>query len=78
MAMKKSRLKIVSLANKVYKKCECCDRVKDVYFTLLIYDAPTGEYLQGTIALCRVCGENLGDVLNIPVTTDGDTGFKFN
>lgn len=78
MAMKKSRLKITSLANKVYKKCECCDRVKDVYFTLLIYDAPTGEYLQGSIALCRVCGENLGDVLNIPVTKDAGTGFKFN
>ena len=78
MALKKSRLKIISLAHTIYKKCECCDRVKDIYFQMLVYDSASGSFLYGNFLLCKTCGENLGDVLNISINTAGTAStFKF-
>ena len=68
--MKKRCLRIATLAHTVYKKCECCDRVKDVYFKLNILDANQASLLVGDIDLCKTCGENLGDILSIKVSTE--------
>lgn len=67
--MKKKCLQITTLAHTVYKKCECCNRVKDVYFKMSILDAAHAKYLVGDLDLCRQCGENFGDILNIKVNT---------
>ena len=76
--MKKKSLKMATLAHTLYKKCECCNRVKDIYFKLNILDAAEANYLVGDLDLCKSCGQNLGDILNIKVSTDNVmTDFKF-
>lgn len=71
-------MSITTLAHTVYKKCECCNRVKDIYFKLVILDAKSATYLVGDLDLCKSCGENFGDILNIPVSTENiKTEFKF-
>lgn len=76
--MKKKALKVATLAHTIYKKCECCDRVKDIYFKMQILDAAEASYLVGDLDLCKTCGQNLGDILNIKVSTENVmTDFKF-
>ncbi|HWL22199.1 MAG TPA: hypothetical protein VNR38_00360 [Ureibacillus sp.] len=71
-------MQITTLAHTVYKKCECCNRVKDIFFKLSIKDAKTSSFLVGDFDLCKTCGQNFGDILNIPVSTDNVlTDFKF-
>ena len=57
---KKNRFKILSRANTIYRKCECCDRVRDLYFKMCVYDAEHGKFLVGTIDLCKNCGVAAG------------------
>lgn len=76
--MKKRCLKITTLANTVYKRCECCNRVKDIYFKLSVLHATQTTYLVGDLDLCKSCGENFGDILNITVDTSKTlTEFNF-
>lgn len=63
--MKKEALKIESLAQSVYKKCNICGKVKDNFFKLSVYDAKTAKLLVGSLDLCKFCGENVGDILNV-------------
>ena len=43
-----------------------------------ILDSAEGNYLVGDLDLCKTCGQNLGDILNIPVSTENVlTDFKF-
>ena len=76
--MKKKCLNIATLAHTVYKRCECCNRVKDIYFKLNILDAAQASFLVGDIDLCKSCGQNIGDILSIKVSTENVlTDFKF-
>lgn len=68
--MKKKCLKMASLAHTVYKRCECCNRVKDIYFKLSILDAKQASFLVGDLDLCKSCGQNIGDILTIKVSTE--------
>ncbi|MEK4231321.1 hypothetical protein [Solibacillus sp. FSL H8-0538] len=68
--MKSKSLKIATLAHAVYKKCECCNRVKDIYFKMSVLDAAKANYLVGDFDLCKSCGQNFGDILNIKVSTE--------
>lgn len=69
--MEKQAMKIESLAQSVYKKCDVCSKVKDNFFKLSVYDAKTTSLLVGSLDLCKFCGENIGDILN--VTTEAGT-----
>lgn len=72
-------LKISTLAHTIYKKCECCNRVRDIFFKMRVKDAKTGNLLVGDFDLCKTCGQNFGDILNIEVTTENVvTDFNFN
>ena len=76
--MKKKCLKVATLAHTIYKRCECCNRVKDSYFKLSVLDAAQATYLVGDFDLCKTCGENFGDILNIQISTENVvTDFKF-
>ena len=69
---------MATLAHAVYQKCECCNRIKDIYFKLSILDAAQAKFLVGDLYLCKVCGENFGDILNIPIDSSSTlTDFKF-
>ena len=68
--MKKKCLQIATLAHTIYKRCECCNRVRDIYFKLTILDAAQASYLVGDLDLCKTCGQNIGDILAIKVSTE--------
>lgn len=69
---------MTTLAHTIYKRCECCNRVKDIYFKMNILDAAEAIYLVGDLDLCKTCGQNIGDILNIKVSTENvKTDFKF-
>lgn len=71
-------LGITTLAHTVYKKCECCNRVRDIYFKMTVKDAKTGTFLVGDFDLCKSCGQNFGDILNIQISTESlVTDFNF-
>lgn len=72
-------LMIESFAQTAYRKCECCNRVRDIYFRLNIKDAETHTMIVGSIDLCKDCGENLGEIIGQkPKTERVLTEFKFN
>ena len=76
--MKKKCLKVATLAHTIYKRCECCNRVKDIYFKLSVLDAAQATYLIGDLDLCKSCGENFGDILNITIDSSKTiTNFNF-
>lgn len=71
-------LQITTLAHAVYKKCECCNRVKDIFFKLAVKDAATCNLLVGDFDLCKACGQNFGDILNLKVDVENTlTDFNF-
>lgn len=71
-------IKLETFAQVIYRKCECCGRVRDIFFRANIYDADTGNMLMGSIDLCKNCGENFGKILNQEVTTESVvTDFNF-
>lgn len=63
-------LKLETFAAAKYQKCECCDRVKDNFFQLRVYDAKTKQLLVGSFSLCKTCGENLGGILQMNTKTE--------
>ena len=73
------KIKIISLAQPIYKKCECCNRVKDVFYKLNIFDSQTGQKLVGDIDFCKSCGENFSDIMHVqlPASELVITEFKF-
>ena len=56
------RLPIEIYSRPVYKKCECCGRVQDIYFHMVVRDAATGILLIGSFDLCAACGKELAQI----------------
>lgn len=76
--MPKSALVIENFAQAVYRKCDCCKRVRDIYFRLNIRDAASASMLVGSIELCENCGRNFGEIINQKVSTERtETEFSF-
>lgn len=55
-------LPIFAYAQPVYKKCECCGRVRDIYYRMHVMDPKDTNLLVGSIELCEPCGEKLGSI----------------
>lgn len=47
----------------VYKKCELCKRVKDIHYRLDVHSAQASTMLIGSLDLCKVCAQNMGEVI---------------
>jgi|GEM_PF-2926335 len=76
--MAQNKIDIINLAQPIYKKCESCDCVRDVFYKMNIFDAKTGSMLVGDFDLCQSCGENISDILNIKVEKEVTVNeFKF-
>lgn len=68
------RLPIEVYAKPVYKKCECCGRVQDVFYHMVVRDATTGLLLVGSFDLCAACGKELAQITNQAIeNTDAPT-----
>ncbi len=66
----KNYMPMESYLNTVYKKCECCGRVRDLYYRMNIKDAETGRLIVGSFELCDECGGNFGQLIGQKVSTD--------
>jgi hypothetical protein len=74
----KEVLALESYAQTVYRKCECCKRVRDIFFRLNVKDSATGEMLVGSLELCKDCGKNFGEITNTEAKTERTIEeFKF-
>lgn len=71
--------KIESFANTIYKKCDCCGRVKDLYFQSTIYSHEFPDRVIGNQRYCKQCGLNLAKILNLDASAERTTNeFRFN
>lgn len=71
-------LQLEQFAQTSYHKCECCNRVRDIYYRLNVRDCTTGRMLVGSFELCKECGQNMGDILHVNAPTEGTvTEFSF-
>lgn len=65
----KKHVKLIILKYPKLAKCECCDRVKDIFYTANIMDFDDEDLIVGNINFCKQCGDNfnkiLGNELNI-------------
>lgn len=59
----KEYLVITSYAQAVYRKCELCKRVKDVYYRLDVRNAESSSMLVGSLDMCKVCAQNMGEIV---------------
>ena len=69
MELKKA-LALENFAQTVYRKCDCCKRVRDIYFRLNTRDAKSTSMLVGSLELCKDCGYNMGDITNANISTE--------
>lgn len=48
-------------------KCECCNRVKDIFYKATIYSVEPEEqkhdFIMGDLDLCKNCGDNFSKAL---------------
>lgn len=58
-----NKIEIKTLRYPTLKKCEICDRVKDIYFRTTIKDYDTPEFEVGNLNCCKDCGSNLSKIL---------------
>lgn len=72
-----SAFKVVTFQNPSYKKCECCDRVKDIFYRVEILDAQTQTMLAGSLDFCKNCGENFADIVGQKVVKERNVGGRF-
>lgn len=56
-------IKIELLKYPNLKKCECCERVRDIYYKLAILDYEESDYILGNLNLCKQCGDNFNKIL---------------
>lgn len=66
----------------VYKKCESCGRVQNIFYHVTILDAATGDSIVGSLDLCRDCGNNLAKIIadasGTPDISEGRVIQEFN
>lgn len=65
----KKHMELTILKYPSTKKCNCCERVKDIYYLLNVKDHENPDLIVGNLSLCKQCGDNfnkiLGNELNI-------------
>jgi hypothetical protein len=61
--MRKAKMMpIQAYAQAIYKKCECCGRVRDVYYHLNVMDPSNPALIIGGFELCETCGLKIGTI----------------
>ncbi len=61
--MENKYIKISTLRYPSLKKCEICERVKDIFFRAVIKDYDNTDFETGTLDCCKECGMNLNKIL---------------
>lgn len=63
-------IKIQLLKFPKLQKCNCCNRVRDIYYKTTILDVNDPELLMGDLELCKQCGDNLNRALGGELDAD--------
>lgn len=62
-------------------KCECCNRVKDIFYKSTIYSVEESEheFVVGDLDFCKNCGDNFNKAIGNEVAPNEKTvkQFKF-
>lgn len=60
-------------------KCNCCNRVRDIYYMAVIYAVDNKETIVGDLELCKQCGDNFYRALGNDLDADQKVvkEFKF-
>ena len=63
-------------------KCECCNRVKDIFYKSIICsveERKTSKYIVGDLDFCKNCGDNFSKALGNETAPNESTikEFKF-
>lgn len=68
------------LARPIYQKCNCCNTVVDIYYQINIKSKKNKRLIQGTLNMCKSCGQNFNEVLGneIPAGEVVLKKFEFN
>lgn len=45
------------------QKCNCCNRVKDIFYQAKIKDFESENLIVGDLDLCKQCGDNLNKII---------------
>lgn len=45
------------------QKCKSCDRVRDIYYNLIVKDYEDKDLVVANMELCRNCGDNFNKIL---------------
>lgn len=63
------------------QKCNCCNRVKDIFYQAKIKDFENDKFVVGDLDLCKQCGDNLnkiiGNELNLGESVVKEFKFDF-
>ena len=59
----KEYIKLIPLKRAKFKKCQCCEKVQDLYYEAMIFDHNNSDLLVGSISLCKLCGQNLSRIM---------------
>ncbi|MFD1441688.1 hypothetical protein [Lacticaseibacillus hegangensis] len=64
------RLPIEAYSKPIYRKCECCGRVQDIFYHMTVRDAASGKLLVGSFDLCETCGIELAQITDQKLTDE--------
>ena len=74
----KDYIKIQQLSRAVLKKCECCDKVQDIFYRVDILNYRNKDLLEGSLFMCRNCGSNFNKLLGNELEIEEKITKKFN
>lgn len=60
------------------QKCNCCNRVRDIYYKVLIKDIENTDLIAGDLDFCKLCGDNFSKVLGEELNPDQKVIKEFN
>lgn len=64
-------------------KCNCCNRVKDIYYKVIIYNSDTEnekeikKFIVGDLDFCKNCGNNFSKAIGNQLNPDEEVVKEF-
>ena len=71
-------IKINMLKFPKLQKCSCCNRVRDIYYKIVILDVTNMELQIGDLEFCKECGNNFNKALGSDLDADQKIVKEFN
>ena len=76
--MENEFIKISTLKFPRLQKCSCCNRVRDIYFKIILLDVNNTDLIIGDLEFCQECGNNFNRSLGSELDADQKVIKEFN